>query len=37
VKQLIHGGRVLSAGRLGGEHADVLIDGDTIGAVLRAG
>ena len=37
VKQLIHGGRVLTAGRLGGEHADVLIDGDTIVAVLPPG
>jgi len=37
VKQLIHGGRVLTAGRLGGEHADVLIEDDTILAVLPAG
>ena len=37
MKQLIHGGRVLTAGRLGGEHADVLIEDDTILAVLPAG
>jgi 5-methylthioadenosine/S-adenosylhomocysteine deaminase len=37
VKQLIHGGRILTAGRLGGEHADVLIEDDTIVAVLPAG
>jgi 5-methylthioadenosine/S-adenosylhomocysteine deaminase len=37
VKQLIHGGRVLSAGRLAGEPADVLIEDDTIVAVLPAG
>ncbi len=34
MKQLIHGGRVLTAGRLDGAHADLLIDGDTIAAVL---
>ena len=37
MKQLIHGGRVLTAGRLGGEPADLLIDGDTIVAVLPPG
>jgi 5-methylthioadenosine/S-adenosylhomocysteine deaminase len=37
VKQLIHGGRLLTAGRLGGEPADLLIDGDTIVAVLPPG
>ena len=37
VKQLIHGGRVLTAGRLDGAHADLLIDGDTIAAVLPPG
>ena len=37
VKQLIHGGRLLTAGRLGGEHADLLIEDDTIVAVLPAG
>ena len=37
MKQLIHGGRLLTAGRLGGEHADLLIDGDTILAVLPPG
>jgi 5-methylthioadenosine/S-adenosylhomocysteine deaminase len=37
VKQLIHGGRVLTAGRLGGEYADLLIDGDRIAAVLPPG
>jgi cytosine/adenosine deaminase-related metal-dependent hydrolase len=34
VKQLIHGGRLLTAGRLAGEHANLLIDGDVILAVL---
>jgi guanine deaminase len=37
LKQLIHGGRVLCAGRLDGAHADLLIDGDTIVAVLPPG
>ena len=37
MKQLIHGGRLLTAGRLDGEHADILIDGDTIVAVLAPG
>jgi 5-methylthioadenosine/S-adenosylhomocysteine deaminase len=37
VKQLIHGGRILTAGRLEGEHADLLVDGDTIVAVLAPG
>jgi 5-methylthioadenosine/S-adenosylhomocysteine deaminase len=37
VKQLIHGGRLLTAGRLAGEHADLLIDGDAILAVLPPG
>jgi 5-methylthioadenosine/S-adenosylhomocysteine deaminase len=37
VKQLIHGGRLLTAGRLDGGHADLLIDGDTIVAVLPPG
>jgi 5-methylthioadenosine/S-adenosylhomocysteine deaminase len=37
VKQLIHGGRLLTAGRLDGAHADLLIDGDTIVAVLPPG
>jgi guanine deaminase len=37
VKQLIHGGRLLTAGRLDGDHADLLIDGDTIAAVLPPG
>lgn len=37
MKQLIHGGRVLTAGRLDGRHADLLIDGDTIEAVLPPG
>jgi hypothetical protein len=35
LKQLIHGGRLLTAGRLDGAPADLLIDGDTIAAVLR--
>ena len=30
MKQLIHGGRLLTAGRLDGAHADLLIEGDTI-------
>ena len=34
MKQLIHGGRLLTAGRLDGAPADLLIDGDTIAAVL---
>jgi cytosine/adenosine deaminase-related metal-dependent hydrolase len=37
VKQLITGGRLLSAGRLDGAPADLLIDGDTIVAVLNPG
>jgi len=37
VKQLIQGGRLLTAGRLDGGHADLLIDGDTIVAVLQPG
>lgn len=37
MKQLIHGGRVLTAGRLDGAHADLLLDGDTITAVLPPG
>jgi len=37
VKQLIHGGRLLTAGRLDGAPADVLIDGDTITAILPPG
>ena len=37
MKQLIHGGRVLSAGRLDGAPADLLVDGDTIVAVLQPG
>jgi 5-methylthioadenosine/S-adenosylhomocysteine deaminase len=37
VKQLVHGGRLLTAGRLEGDHADILIDGDTIAAVLPPG
>jgi len=37
MKQLIHGGRVLTAGRLDGAHADLLIEGDTIAAVLPPG
>jgi guanine deaminase len=37
VNQLIHGGRVLTAGRLDGGHADLLVDGDTIAAVLPPG
>jgi 5-methylthioadenosine/S-adenosylhomocysteine deaminase len=37
VKQLIHGGRVLTAGQLSGAHADILIEDDTILAVLAPG
>jgi 5-methylthioadenosine/S-adenosylhomocysteine deaminase len=37
VKQLIQGGRLLTAGRLDGGFADILIDGDTIAAVLPPG
>ena len=37
MKQLIQGGRVLTVGRLDGVHADLLIDGDTIVAVLPPG
>jgi guanine deaminase len=37
LKQLIQGGRVLTVGRLDGVHADLLIDGDTIVAVLPPG
>ena len=37
MKQLIHGGRLLTAGRLEGAHADLLIDGDTIVAILSPG
>jgi 5-methylthioadenosine/S-adenosylhomocysteine deaminase len=37
LKQLIHGGRLLTAGRLDGARADLLIDGDTIAAVLPPG
>lgn len=37
MKQLIEGGRLLTAGRLDGSHADILIDGDTIAAVLPPG
>jgi guanine deaminase len=37
MKQLIHGGRVLTAGRLDGAPADILVDGDTILAVLPPG
>jgi 5-methylthioadenosine/S-adenosylhomocysteine deaminase len=37
LKQLIHGGRLLTAGRLDGAHADLLVDGDTIAAVLEPG
>jgi 5-methylthioadenosine/S-adenosylhomocysteine deaminase len=35
VKQLIDGGRLLTAGRLDGAFANLLIDGDRIAAVLR--
>ncbi len=37
MKQLIHGGRLLTAGRLDGGYADILIDGDAIVAVLPPG
>jgi len=37
LKQLIQGARVLTTGRLDGAHADLLIDGDTIVAVLPPG
>jgi len=37
MKQLIQGGRVLTAGRLDGAPADLLIEGDTIAAVLSPG
>jgi len=37
MKQLIHGGRLLTVGRLGGEPTDLLIDGDEIVAVLAPG
>ncbi len=37
MKQLIHGGRVLTSGRLDGAPADLLIDGDSIAAVLPPG
>jgi 5-methylthioadenosine/S-adenosylhomocysteine deaminase len=37
MRQLIHGGRVVTAGRLEGEYADILIDGDAIVAVLPPG
>jgi len=37
MKQLIHGGRLLTAGQLDGGPADLLIDGDTIVAVLQPG
>lgn len=37
MKQLIQGGRLLTAGRLDGGFADLLIDGDTIAAVLPPG
>ena len=37
VKQLITGGRLLTAGRLDGAYADLLLDGDTIVAVLKPG
>ena len=37
MKQLIHGGRLLTAGRLDGAPADLLIDGDTIVGVLQPG
>lgn len=37
MKQLIHGGRILTNGRLEGAHADLLLDGDTIMAVLPPG
>jgi 5-methylthioadenosine/S-adenosylhomocysteine deaminase len=37
LKQLIQGGRLLTKGRLDAAHADVLIDGDTVAAVLPPG
>jgi cytosine/adenosine deaminase-related metal-dependent hydrolase len=37
VKQLIAGGRILTAGRLDGHHADLLIENDEIVAVLASG
>ena len=37
MKQLIHGGRILTAGRLAGDFADLLLDGETIVAVLPPG
>ena len=37
MKQLIHGGRVLTAGQLAGAHADILIEDDTILAILAPG
>jgi cytosine/adenosine deaminase-related metal-dependent hydrolase len=37
MQQLIHGGRLLTAGRLDGAHADLLIDDDEIVAVLAPG
>jgi 5-methylthioadenosine/S-adenosylhomocysteine deaminase len=37
MKQLIHGGRILTAGQLAGAHADILIENDTILAVLPPG
>jgi 5-methylthioadenosine/S-adenosylhomocysteine deaminase len=37
VKQLIAGGRILTAGRLDGRHADLLIENDEIVAVLAPG
>jgi 5-methylthioadenosine/S-adenosylhomocysteine deaminase len=37
VKQLIAGGRILTAGRLDGHHADLLIENDEIVAVLAPG
>ena len=37
MKQIIRGGRVLTAGRLDGGYADILIDGGAILAILPAG
>jgi guanine deaminase len=37
VKQVIQGGRVLTAGRLDGAYADILIEGDEIAAILAPG
>jgi 5-methylthioadenosine/S-adenosylhomocysteine deaminase len=37
MKQLIHGGRILTAGQLAGVRADILIEDDTIVAVLPSG